>query len=132
MLKTVFSVMWMLFLFISSSNINSQFIDRASNRVYAQEMQIPLQEVLVMMVLLLMLHGLCADGSQPQGQVPQQLVCSDGTAPDVTTGLCADGSQPQGQVAQQLVCSDGSAPDVTTGLCADGSQPQPQGQLQKT
>ena len=25
----------------------------------------------------------------------QQLVCSDGTAPDVTTGLCADGSQPQ-------------------------------------
>ena len=58
------------------------------------------------------------------------MVCSDGTAPDVTTGLCADGSrpQPQGQVAQQLVCSDGSAPDVTTGLCADGSQPQPQGQ----
>ena len=80
MLKTVFSVMWMLFLFISSSNINSQFIDRASNRVYTQEMQIPLQE----------------------------MTCSDGTAPDVTTGLCADGSQPQGQVAQQLVCSDGS------------------------
>ena len=29
---------------------------------------------------------------------------------------------------EQLVCSDGTAPDVTTGLCADGSQPQPQGQ----
>ena len=114
MLKTVFSVMWMLFLFISSSNINSQFIDRASNRVYAQEMQIPLQE----------------------------MTCSDGTAPDVTTGLCADGSQPQPRTTpenvsgaaggvtteEQLVCSDGTAPDVTTGLCADGSQPQPQGQ----
>ena len=70
------------------------------------------------------------------------MVCSDGSAPDVTTGLCADGSQPQPQgqapenvsgaaggiAEQQLVCSDGSAPDVTTGLCADGSQPQPQGQ----
>ena len=70
--------------------------------------------------------GLCADGSQPQGQAPPQLVCSDGTAPDVTTGLCADGSQPQGQAPPQLVCSDGTAPDVTTGLCADGSQPQGQ------
>ena len=36
---------------------------------------------------------------------------------------------PQGQVAQQLVCSDGSAPDVTTGLCADGSQPASQAEL---
>ena len=65
----------------------------------------------------------------------QQLVCADGTAPDVTTGLCADGSQPQSQSfnatapgvttpEQQLVCADGTAPDVTTGLCADGSQPQ--------
>ena len=26
---------------------------------------------------------------------------------------------------QQLVCTDGTAPDPTTGLCADGSQPQP-------
>ena len=66
-----------------------------------------------------------------------QLVCADGTAPNVTTGLCADGSQPQSQSfnatcpgvttpEQQLVCADGTAPDVTTGLCADGSQPQSQ------
>ena len=63
-----------------------------------------------------------------------QLVCSDGTAPDVTTGLCADGSQAQPFNAtppgvrpaeQQLVCADGASPDPTTGLCADGSQPQP-------
>ena len=53
-----------------------------------------------MVQLLMLLPVLCADGSQPQGQVPenvsgaaggvaaeQQLVCSDGTAPDVTTGL---------------------------------------------
>ena len=49
----------------------------------------------------------------------QQLVCTDGTAPDPTTGLCADGSQPQAFNAtdattpapttpeQQLVCTDG-------------------------
>ena len=71
---------------------------------------------------------------------PQQLVCSDGTSPDVTTGLCADGSQPQPQgqapenvsgggaggvtTEEQLVCNDGTSPDVTTGLCADGSQPR--------
>ena len=89
--------------------------------------------------------GLCADGSQPQGQAPPQLVCSDGTAPDVTTVfvlmahnhrtgphrfavvllmlsvLCS--SQHKDRLSQ-LVCSDGAAPDVTTGLCADGSQPQ--------
>ena len=51
----------------------------------------------------------------------QQLVCSDGTAPDPTTGLCADGSQPQSQSfnatapdvtnLQQLVCADGTGPD---------------------
>ena len=72
----------------------------------------------------------------------QQLVCSDGTAPDVN-GLCADGSQPQpqgqapenvsgptvvGVAGEQLVCSDGTAPDVN-GLCADGSQPQPRTSL---
>ena len=66
------------------------------------------------------------------------MVCNDGTAPDVTTGLCADCSQPQGQVpdnvsgtaggvaatGEQWVCNDGRTPDVTTGLCADCSQPQ--------
>ena len=139
-LKIVFAVIWIIpFLFVSGSNINSQFIDRASNRVYAQEMEVPLQEVTCSDGTAPdVTIGLCADGSQPQGQVPenaggaaggvaeQQLVCSDGTAPDVTTGLCADGSQPQGQAPPQLVCSDGTAPDVTTGLCADGSQPQGQ------
>ena len=66
----------------------------------------------------------------------EQLVCNDGTSPDVN-GLCADGSQPQSQSfnatapgvttpEQQLICADGTAPDVTTGLCADGSQPQSQ------
>jgi hypothetical protein len=73
--------------------------------------------------------------------VPQeQLVCNDGTLPDVNN-LCADGSQPQPQQQQQfagnntnatfpttvpqeqLVCNDGTAPDVN-GICADGSQPQ--------
>ena len=66
-----------------------------------------------------------------------QLVCSDGTPPDVATGLCADGSQPQSQALnatspgvttaeqQELFCADGASPDPTTGLCADGSQPQP-------
>ncbi len=119
--------MWMSLLFISSSNINSQFTDRASNHVYAQEREVPLQEVSCNDGTSPDVNGLCADGSQPQGQAPQQLVCSDGTSPDVN-GLCADGSQPQGQAPQQLVCSDGTSPDVTTGLCADGSQPQPQGQ----
>jgi hypothetical protein len=90
-LKIVFAIMWMTFLFISS-NINSQFIDRGSNHVYAREGEVPLQEV----------------------------SCNDGTSPDVN-GLCADGSQPQGQAPQQLVCSDGTAPDVN-GLCADGSK----------
>ncbi|MGA8565839.1 MAG: hypothetical protein WB587_13910, partial [Nitrososphaeraceae archaeon] len=65
-LKIVFAIMWMSLLFISSSNINSQFTDRASNHVYAQEREVPLQEV----------------------------SCNDGTSPDVN-GLCADGSQPQ-------------------------------------
>ena len=86
----------------------------------------------------------------PEGKAPEnvsggvtteeQLVCNDGTSPDVTTGLCADGSQPQPQgqapenvsgggaggvtTEEQLVCNDGTSPDVTTGLCADGSQPQ--------
>ena len=54
------------------------------------------------MVFVLMAHS--------RRKSPQQLVCSDGTAPDVN-GLCADGSQPQGQ-SEQLVCSDGTAPDV--------------------
>lgn len=74
-------------------------------------------------------------GSTATGEIPS---CNDGRAPDVTTGLCADCSQPQGQVpdnvsgtaggvaatGEQLVCNDGTAPDVTTGLCADCSQPQ--------
>ena len=46
--------------------------------MYAQEREVPLQEV----------------------------SCNDGTSPDVN-GLCADGSQQQGQPPQQLVCSDG-------------------------
>ena len=56
----------------------------------------------------------CADGSQPQaqGQAPENV---SGTTGSVTT-------------EEQLVCSDGTSPDVTTGLCADGSQPQAQGQ----
>jgi hypothetical protein len=69
-------------------------------------------------------------------QQQQQLVCSDGTEPDIITGLCADGTQPQPldatssmdqqqQQQQQLVCSDGTEPDIITGLCADGTQPQP-------
>ena len=72
--------------------------------------------------------------SAPSSPGSEQLVCNDGTSPDVN-GLCADGSQPQSQSfnatapgvttpEQQLVCADGTAPDVTTGLCADGSQPQ--------
>jgi hypothetical protein len=65
----------------------------------------------------------------------EQLVCTDGFAPDPSTGLCADGTQPQAFNAttsvslhtsdqQQLVCSDGFAPDPSTGLCADGTQPE--------
>ena len=65
-------------------------------------------------------NGLCSDGSQPQPfnatvapspgvtTPEQQLVCADGTAPDVTTGLCADGSQPQSQAL------NATAPGVTT------------------
>ena len=55
-----------------------------------------------------------------------QLVCSDGTAPDVATGLCADGSQAQPFNATppaittaepQLVCSDGASPEHHRPLC---------------
>ena len=88
MLKIVFAVMCMSFLFISSSNINSQFIDRASNLVYAQVRQVPLQE----------------------------MTCSDGTAPDVTTGLCADGSQPQGQVPENVSGAAGGVARTTISL----------------
>ena len=42
-------------------------------------------QVPMLTVFVLMAHS--------QGQAPQQLVCSDGTSPDVN-GLCADGSQP--------------------------------------
>ena len=88
-LKIVFAVIWIIpFLFVSSSNINSQFIDRTSNRVYTQEMEVPLQEV----------------------------SCSDGTAPDVTTGFCADGSQPQGQVPENASGAAGGVARTTISL----------------
>ena len=62
--------------------------------------------VLVLMLLpvfVLMVH------SPSQGQAPENV--SGGGAGGVTT-------------EEQLVCNDGTSPDVTTGLCADGSQPR--------
>ncbi|MGC2431468.1 MAG: hypothetical protein WA393_10560, partial [Nitrososphaeraceae archaeon] len=77
--------------------------------------------------------------SAPSSPGSEQLICNDGSAPDLNN-ICTDGSQPQQQFVgnntnatlltatnqEQLVCNDGTAPDVTTGLCADGSQPQSQ------
>ena len=61
------------------------------------------QLLMLLPVFVLMVH------SPRQGQVPENVSSS-------TAGVAATG--------EQLVCNDGTAPDVTTGLCADGSQPQ--------
>ena len=85
--------------------------------------------LMLLPVFVLMVHSPSRKGQAPENvsgggaggvTTEEQLVCNDGTSPDVTTGLCADGSQPQGQAPQQLVCNDGTSPDVN-GLCADGS-----------